>query len=93
VILIGYPAYIEIDFTPFMAKELHIVASNVFSNETINGEKKRTMQIALDLMESGQANVKDFITHKFSIDDYKKALEVAVNKSDYNTIKAAFFYE
>jgi threonine dehydrogenase-like Zn-dependent dehydrogenase len=51
------------------------------------------MQIALDLMESGQTNVKDFITHKFPIDDYKKALEVAVNKSDHNTVKAAFFYD
>lgn len=93
VILIGYPSYLEIDWTPIMAKEINIIASNIFSNETINGEKKRTLQLALDLIESGQANVKDFITHKFSIDDYKKALEVATNKTNYNTIKTAFFYD
>jgi L-iditol 2-dehydrogenase len=92
VILIGYPSYVEIDWTPIMAKETHLVASNIFSNITINKVKKRTLQVALDLIESGQANVKDFITHKFSIDEYKKAFEVATNKSQYNSIKTVFIY-
>ncbi|TFG15126.1 MAG: alcohol dehydrogenase [Promethearchaeota archaeon] len=93
VILIGYPSYLEIDWTPFMAKETHIVASNIFSNLTINNEKKRTLQVALDLIESGQANVKNFISHKFSINDYKKAFEVASNKSQNNSIKTVFIYD
>ena len=93
VVLIGYPAYMEIDWTPIMAKEVDIVASNIFSHVLINGQKKRTMQLALDLIESGQVNVKDFITHKFSIENYKNAFEVASNKSQYNTIKTAFIYD
>ena len=92
VILIGYPSYVEIDWTPIMAKETHIVASNIFSHELINGQKKRTMQLSLDLIESGQVNVKEFITHKFSIENYRKAFEVATNKSQYNSIKTVFIY-
>ena len=93
VILIGYPSYVEIDWTPIMAKETHIVASNIFSHELINGQKKRTMQLSLDLIESGQVNVKEFITHKFSIENYRKAFEVATNKSQYNSIKTVFIYD
>ena len=93
VILIGYPSYVEIDWTPIMAKETYIVASNIFSHELINGQKKRTMQLSLDLIESGQVNVKEFITHKFSIENYRKAFEVATNKSQYNSIKTVFIYD
>jgi len=50
------------------------------------------MQIALDLISSGQVNVSDFVTHKFALDDYKKALEVASNKTKYNSIKVVFVY-
>lgn len=92
VILIGYPAHMEIDWTPIMAKEISITGSNIFGTETINGERKRTMQIALDLISSGKIDISDFITHKFSLENYKKALEVASQKDKYNSIKVVFEY-
>ncbi|MFX1573555.1 MAG: zinc-binding dehydrogenase [Promethearchaeota archaeon] len=93
VILIGYPANIEVDWTPIMAKEITITASNTFGTEIINGEKQRTMQIALELISSGHVDVSDFLTHKFSLDNYQEALEVASNKSKYNSIKVAFEFD
>jgi len=93
IVLIGYPAYVEIDWSPFMAKEVNIVGSNIFSHVIVNGQEKRTMQLALDLINSGDVNVKDFLTHKFSIENYKKAFEVALNKSQDNSIKTAFIYD
>jgi len=93
VILLGYPAYMEIDWTPIMAKEIKIWASNIFSYDTINNEKKRTLQIALDLISSGQVDVKDFLTHKFPLENYKEALDMVVNKGKNNLIKAAFTFE
>jgi threonine dehydrogenase-like Zn-dependent dehydrogenase len=46
----------------------------------------------LDLISSGKANVKDFITHKFKLEDYKNALSTAIDKNN-NIIKAAFIFE
>jgi threonine dehydrogenase-like Zn-dependent dehydrogenase len=83
----------EIDWTPMMAKELNIIASNIFGDLSINKEKKRTIQIALDLISSGQANVKDFITNKFPLDKYKEAFQTALNKNDFPSIKTAFVYD
>jgi threonine dehydrogenase-like Zn-dependent dehydrogenase len=93
VILIGYPAYMEIDWTPIMAKELNIIASNIFGDLSINKEKKRTLQVALDLISSGQANVNDFITNKFPLDKYKEAFQTALNKSNLPSIKTVFVYD
>jgi len=90
VVLIGQPASLEIDLTPLFMKEIELIAANTFGSEIINGEKKRTLQIALDLISSGQIDVSDFITHKFSLENYKEALEVASNKSEYNSNKLVF---
>ncbi|MFX1420640.1 MAG: zinc-binding dehydrogenase [Promethearchaeota archaeon] len=92
LILIGQPATLEIDWTPLFIKEIHLIASNTFGTEIIDGEKKRTLQIALDLISSGQVDVSDFITHKFSLDNYKEALEVASQKSKFNSIKVVFAF-
>jgi len=93
VVLIGYPSYIETNWAPIIAKEITLMGSNIFGHDTLNGERKPTMKIALDLISSGKANVKDFITHKFKIEDYKDALDTAIDKGGKNIIKAAFIFD
>ncbi|MEE9378869.1 MAG: alcohol dehydrogenase catalytic domain-containing protein [Candidatus Lokiarchaeia archaeon] len=93
IIMIGFPAFMEIDWSPLIVKEAQIIPSIVYSYDIINGEKQRTFQIALDLIESGKVNFKDFLTHKFPIDDYKDALEVASNKKENSSVKTAFYFK
>lgn len=93
LILIGQPANLLLDWTPLFVKEINLIASNTFGFEFIEGEKKRTMQIALDLISSGKVDVTDFITHKFPLEKYKEALEVASNKSKYNSLKVIFEFD
>ncbi len=93
VVLIGFPSYVEIDWTPVIAKEINITGTYIFGYDEFEGERKRTLQIALDLIASGKANVKDFITHKFSLEEYKKALEIADSKSKHDAVKVVFIYE
>ncbi|MHA1253233.1 MAG: zinc-dependent alcohol dehydrogenase, partial [Candidatus Helarchaeota archaeon] len=90
VILLGYPSYINIDWTPLMAKEVKVKTSNIFSYTHIKGKKRRTLEIALELLASRAIDAKNFITHKFSIENYKEALDTAFNKSKNNAIKVAF---
>jgi threonine dehydrogenase-like Zn-dependent dehydrogenase len=93
LILIGQPATLELDWTPLFTKEITVIASNTFGTEIIDGKKKRTMQIALDLITSGKIDVSDFITHKFPLEKYKEALEIASNKSEYDSLKVVFEFE
>lgn len=93
VVLIGQPAELEIDWTPIFIKEINVIASNTIGTEIIDGEQKRTLQVALDLISSGQVDVGNFITHRFSLENYKEALEVASNKSKHNSIEVVFVFE
>ncbi|MBD3215239.1 MAG: alcohol dehydrogenase catalytic domain-containing protein [Candidatus Lokiarchaeota archaeon] len=92
LILIGYPGNIKVDWTPLISKEITIISSNIFSYDTFEGQRKRTMEIALDLISSGAVNAEPFVTHTYSLDNYKTALETANNKSPNEAIKVAFKY-
>jgi threonine dehydrogenase-like Zn-dependent dehydrogenase len=93
VILIGFPSYTEIDWTPVIAKEISITGTYIFGYDEYEGERKRTLQIALDFIASGKVDTKDFITHKFSLEEYKEALEMATYKSKHDAVKVVFTYE
>lgn len=93
LLLIGYPSHIQVDWTPIMAKEITITASNIFSYDVIEGETKPTMEIALELLKEGKINASGLVTHKFKLEDYKEALQVADNKSKYQATKVVFEHE
>lgn len=93
IILLGAPASVEIDWTPLLYKEAKIIPSWTYGYDELNGIKQRTFQIAIDLVSSGSVNVKEILTHIFSIDQYQDALMIASNKRDNNVIKAAFKFE
>jgi len=93
IILIGAPAMMAIDWGPLLAKETTIIPSMAYSYDIINGKKQRTFQAALDLVSSGKVSVKEFLTHKYSIDQYKEALETTTNKKEHDVIKTAFIFE
>lgn len=92
-ILVGVPAYEQIDWTVLLAKEAMVLPSMGYGNEIFKGENKRTFQLALDLVSSGKVDIKEILTHKFKIEDYKEALTVALNKSENNSIKTVFSFE
>jgi threonine dehydrogenase-like Zn-dependent dehydrogenase len=93
IILVGVPAMMAIDWTPLIAKETTIIPSMAYSYDIINGKKQRTFQAALDLISSGRVSVKEFLTHRYSIDQYKEALEITTNKKEHDVIKTAFTFE
>ena len=93
VILLGAPANMEIDWTPMLYKEAKIIPSWTYGYDEVNSFKQRTFQIAIDLISSGSVDVRDILTHTFTIDQYQNALMVASNKKEHNVIKAAFKFE
>jgi threonine dehydrogenase-like Zn-dependent dehydrogenase len=93
IILVGAPAVMAIDWSILLAKEATIIPSMGYSYDIINGKKQRTFQAALDLISSGQVSVKEFLTHKYSIDQYKEALETTINKKENDVVKTAFEFQ
>ena len=42
------------------------------------------------VMAGGELNVKAMLTHKFPLNQFRRALDVALNKGRHNAIKVAF---
>jgi threonine dehydrogenase-like Zn-dependent dehydrogenase len=93
MILVGAPSYEQIDWSVLLYKEITILPSMSYGYELYNGQKFITFQIALDLLASNKVDIKNILTHKFKIEDYKEALTVASNKSENNSVKTAFNFD
>lgn len=78
-----------IDLQDMLLKEVNILSSNSYST----AGPKREFQIAMDLLSGGQVDHKSLVTHKFAPEEYRRALEVAINKKKHHTIKAMLIRE
>jgi threonine dehydrogenase-like Zn-dependent dehydrogenase len=47
-------------------------------------------ELALQLHQQGKIDLTRLVTHVFALDEWEKALEVALNKGKYKAIKVAF---
>ena len=80
IMLFGQPkkySLCEIDMSQVYSKEITIHTTYAASNEDI--------RIAIDLIQNHSINVKNLVTHKFSIKDSKEAFECAIKNN--NSIK------
>ncbi|WP_078596421.1 zinc-dependent alcohol dehydrogenase [Evansella clarkii] len=91
VVLIGLAGFIDnLDMTMIWLNELEVKGTFAYGMDELNGEKKRTLQIAVDLMQSGKADLSLLVSHRFPIDNYREALSTAGNKKKGKTMKVVF---
>jgi len=94
VVLMGMAFILKrVDWTPIWFNELTIRGSVWGSTETFQGRRVRTMQLALEWMAEGKLDLSPLVTHRFGLDDYKRALAVTANKGRYQVIKSLFVFD
>ena len=76
VILGGFWVPIQMDWMEPLMKEQSIIFSNCYS--ILDG--RHDFEVAIDMMGSGQVNLKPMVTHRFSLSDVQKAVDTAYNK-------------
>jgi threonine dehydrogenase-like Zn-dependent dehydrogenase len=65
--------------------------SYTYAVETWGG-KRRTLEIVLDWMASGQVEVGFLVTHTFPLEQFPKAFQVAMAKAETAAFKVAFAF-
>ncbi len=85
---IGNPK--RIDWTPVWFKELTIKGVYGYQEDEIEGRREHNFETALRLHDEGKLDLAPLVTHKFTLDQWPEALEVALNKGRHNAIKIAF---
>lgn len=80
----------KVDSSPVWFKEITVTGSSMYSNIIMDGQKVRTYKAALDIIHSGAIKTEGLVTHSFPLENYKKAINAAVNKKANKSIKVIF---
>jgi threonine dehydrogenase-like Zn-dependent dehydrogenase len=92
IVVSGVEAPRRFEWTPLYMKEAQLIGSNAFGIETFEGRRLHAMQIYFELVGRG-IDVTPIITHRFALDDYKRALLTLRYKRKTGAVKALFAYE
>ena len=94
VVLMGLAAIPKrVDWTPIWLNELTIKGSVWSGMETFHGRRIRTFQLALEWMAEGKLDLAPMVTHRFRLDDYKRALAVTADKGRHRVVKSVFVFD
>ncbi len=78
------------DWTPIWLKELTIHGIYGYGTESYEGRSIHTFALTLELLAQGKLDLGQFITHRFSLDQWRQALQVCLHKAAHRAIKVAF---
>lgn len=91
VILLGMPGIPKnIDWTSIWYKQLDVKGAYTYSLETYNGEQIHTFQLGLRLLQDHSEQLLSLVGKPFSIRDYRRAIQTALNTGKTATVKTVF---
>jgi L-iditol 2-dehydrogenase len=91
VVLVGLPSFPRgVDWTSIWMKELDIRGSLTYGYDIFQGHRKRTFELALDLMTCGRVDLSPLLTHRFPLQDYARAFQLLSGGGRGRVVKATF---
>lgn len=85
---IGEPK--KVDWTPVWLKELTIRGVYGYQDEEVGNTVIHDFDLALKLHAEGKLDASRIVTHDFRLQEWERALEVALNKGRYEAVKIVF---
>ncbi|MFQ5946447.1 MAG: zinc-binding dehydrogenase [Anaerolineae bacterium] len=82
-----------VDWTPIWYNQVRVTGSNTTGWDTWGGRRVRSIELALELMAEGKVDLTPLVTHRFALEDYKKALALTAAKGKHHLIKSVFAFE
>ncbi|MBN1437114.1 MAG: alcohol dehydrogenase catalytic domain-containing protein [Sedimentisphaerales bacterium] len=80
----------KLDLTPIWFRELSIKGAYGRQFENYNHKTINTYALVHELITAGKLDLTPLLTHRFSLNQYRQALNVAINKAKHQAIKVAF---
>jgi threonine dehydrogenase-like Zn-dependent dehydrogenase len=78
------------EWTPWYFKELRLVGSNAFGDETFEGRRRHAFEHYFDLLAAGRIDLSGMLTHRFRLDQWRDAFGALVHQGETGAIKVAF---
>ncbi|MGO9874907.1 MAG: zinc-dependent alcohol dehydrogenase [Acidimicrobiia bacterium] len=96
VLLLGAAGVSEVDLTPVWYKEAALVGSIDHTVDAgsapglAGGPDRHSVDRALDVLAAGLLPHDVVVTHQFALDDYRQAVETAIDRGNSHAIKVVF---
>ncbi len=91
VVLVGVNLHrMKLDVTPVWYQEVNLVGAVGHDMITWNDENISTFELAMRWMLDGKIKTEKLVTHRFALEEYRKAFQVALDKRSARSIKVAF---
>jgi threonine dehydrogenase-like Zn-dependent dehydrogenase len=91
VVLVGVNLHrMTLDLTPVWYQEVDLLGTVGHDVVTWQGETLSTFELAMRWMLEGTLSTEGLLTHRFPLDDYRRAFAVAADKGRYRSVKVAF---
>jgi threonine dehydrogenase-like Zn-dependent dehydrogenase len=88
VVLVGVNLHrMTLDLTPVWYQEVDLLGAVGHDVITWQGESVSTFELAMRWMQTGKLRTGSLVTHRFPLEDYRHAFEVAVEKDKYRSVK------
>ena len=91
--LLGITEPKGMDWTPIWLKELTIQGIYGYGMENYEGRREHAFALALELLAQGKLDLAQFITHRFTLDQWRRALQVCMHKAANRAIKVSFIFQ
>ncbi|HIQ05823.1 MAG TPA: hypothetical protein EYH31_09040 [Anaerolineae bacterium] len=83
---------LKVDLTPVWHQEVDVIGAIAHGVETWQGERVSTFDLVARLLREGRLTHEGLITHRFPLEQWRDAIEVATHKRRYRSIKVVFDY-
>ncbi len=96
VLLLGAAGISEVDLTPIWYKEAALVGSIDHAVDACSspgpggGHERHSVDRALDILAAGLLPYDVVVTHEFPLEDYRRAVETAIDRGGSQAIKVVF---
>ncbi len=88
VVLVGLAALPRgVDWTPIWLRELKVQGTAYYAQERVGDRSVRSMDLAMELLASGRLDLRPLITHRFPLIEWRRAVEVALDKRRHRAVK------
>lgn len=89
VVLVGAAGKVpELDLTTVWTREQRVLGSVYYGHEQHRGARRRTFEIALDLLSDPATPIESLVTHKLPLDRYRDAIRVSLDRRATRSVKA-----
>jgi threonine dehydrogenase-like Zn-dependent dehydrogenase len=90
LVQMGVSSPARFEWTPWYFKELHLVGSNAFGVEVVDGVRQHAIAHYLDLVRDGRIDLRGMLTHAFRLDEWRDAFRTIIDQGSTGAIKVAF---